>query len=185
MPEKEAAGRQAAENQATVNPATVKQATGKRAAAKTATGAAEGESGGGFTAEERAAMKGRAAELRTEARRGGRTAKADGAADVLAAIAAMPEADRVLAEGVHAIVTEIAPQLAPRTWYGMPAYAKDGKVLCFFQGAEKFKTRYATFAFNDVAAIDDGAMWPTAYALTQLGTQEAAAIRDLVARAVA
>jgi len=124
----------------------------------------------GFTAEERSAMKERAKEVRTSARGSSRAEKAaEAAAEVVAKIAEMPEADRVLAEKVHALITAAAPHLAPRLWYGMPAYAKDGKVLCFFQPASKFKARYATLGFNDVATLDDGAMWPTAFAVTGLG----------------
>ncbi|MBD0338837.1 MAG: DUF1801 domain-containing protein [Thermoleophilia bacterium] len=133
----------------------------------------------GFTDEERAAMKERAQELK--ARRRG---KADGESDVLAKIAEMPEADRVLAERIHAIVKESAPDLTPKTWYGMPAYAKGGKVVCYFQSAAKFKSRYATFGFNDTAKLDDGAMWPTSFALTELTAAEEARIRKLVERAV-
>ena len=130
----------------------------------------------GFTAEERAAMKERARELR-----GGKT---DGEGDVLAKIAEMPEADRVLAERIHALVKASAPALSPRTWYGMPAYAKDGKVVCFFQSADKFKSRYATFGFSDKANLDDGAMWPTSFALKELTTAAEAKIGELVQRAV-
>jgi uncharacterized protein YdhG (YjbR/CyaY superfamily) len=133
----------------------------------------------GFTPEERAAMKERAQEVK-RARRG---SKADGESDLRAKIAEMPPADRKLAERIHAIVTQSAPSLQPRTWYGMPAYAKDGKVLCFFQSAAKFKARYATFGFNDVATLDDGAMWPTAFALTALTKTEEAVIAGLVRRA--
>ena len=118
----------------------------------------------GFTEEERAAMKERARELKAEARRG--KENADGEADLLAKVAEMPEADRALAERLHAIVKANAPGLSPKTWYGMPAYAKDGKVVCFFQNAAKFKARYATLGFNDPANLDDGEMWPTAFALT-------------------
>src|SRR5262245_53314787 len=118
----------------------------------------------GFTAEERAAMKERAKELKAEAGRGPR-AKKDGGADVLAKIAEMPASDRAMAKRLHAIVKASAPDLSPRTWYGMPAYAKDGKVVCFFQSAEKFKSRYATFGFSDKANLDEGAMWPTSFAL--------------------
>ncbi|MDT0310122.1 DUF1801 domain-containing protein [Streptomyces sp. DSM 44917] len=134
-----------------------------------------------FTAEERAAMKERAKEVR-KARRG--SAKADGTADVLAKIAEMEEGDRALAERVHALVTDAAPGLAPKLWYGMPAYAKDGKVLCFFQSSGKFKSRYSTLGFNDPANLDEGAMWPTAYALTgELGPEDEARISELVKRA--
>ncbi|MFL5933960.1 MAG: iron chaperone [Gaiellaceae bacterium] len=138
----------------------------------------------GFTEEERAAMKERAQELKAEARRGPRTGKADGERDVLAKIAEMPEPDRAIAERVHAIVKASAPALSPRTWYGMPAYAKDGKVVCFFQSAHKFKSRYATFGFNDAANLDDGAMWPTSFALKKLTTADEARIAALVERAV-
>ena len=133
-----------------------------------------------FTAEERAAMKERAKELR-KAR--GRGKAADLEPDVLAAIAEMPDADRAIAERVHAIVREVAPELAPRLWYGQPAYARDGKVVCFFQAAAKFKTRYATLGFNDVATLDDGAMWPTAFAVVELGTAQEKQVADLVRRA--
>ncbi|MDR8411298.1 DUF1801 domain-containing protein [Nonomuraea sp. 3-1Str] len=123
----------------------------------------------GFTADERAAMKEHAHEQKEAARRGSRADKAAQAErDVLAKIAEMPEADRALAEHIHAIVKATAPDLEPRTWYGMPAYARDGKVVCHFQPAQKFKTRYATFAFSDQADLDDNTMWPTAFALTKL-----------------
>jgi uncharacterized protein YdhG (YjbR/CyaY superfamily) len=137
----------------------------------------------GFTDEERAAMKEHAQELKTAARRGPRAAKADGESDVLGKIAEMPEPDRVMAERLHAIIRASAPALSPRTWYGMPAYAKDGKVLCFFQPAQKFKTRYATFGFNDVANLDEGAMWPVAFALTELTAADEARIGALVKKA--
>jgi uncharacterized protein YdhG (YjbR/CyaY superfamily) len=130
----------------------------------------------GFTAEERAAMKERARELKA--------GKADGESDVLAKIAEMPEADRAMAERFHAIVRASAPDLAPRTWYGMPAYAKDGKVVCFFQSAQKFKSRYATFGFNDTANLDEGAMWPTSFALKELTAAEEKKIGALVKKAV-
>ena len=136
----------------------------------------------GFTADERAAMKERARELKAEARRG--KDRAEGERDLLAKIAEMPKADRVLAERVHAIVTANAPDLMPKTWYGMPAYAQDGKIVCFFQAADKFKARYATFGFNDTANLDDGAMWPTSYALTSLTAKEEAKIASLVKKAV-
>jgi uncharacterized protein YdhG (YjbR/CyaY superfamily) len=132
----------------------------------------------GFTEEERAAMKARSRELK--AARG----KADGESDVLAAIAAMREPDRAMAERLHALIKASAPDLAPKTWYGMPAYASDGKVVCFFQSAEKFKTRYATFGFSDKANLDDGAMWPTAFALEKLTATEEARIAALVKKAV-
>jgi uncharacterized protein YdhG (YjbR/CyaY superfamily) len=132
----------------------------------------------GFTAKERAAMKGRARELKAEAR------KADGEKAVLEAIAEMPEPDRALAKRVHAIVKANAPALSPKTWYGMPAYAKDGKVVCFFQSADKFKSRYATFGFNDAAKLDKGAMWPTSFALKELTAADEKKIAALVKRAV-
>jgi uncharacterized protein YdhG (YjbR/CyaY superfamily) len=138
----------------------------------------------GFTDEERAAMKERAQELKAAGRRGSRAGKADGESDVLTKIAEMPEADRAIAERIHTIVKATAPALSPRTWYGMPAYAKDGKVVCFFQSAQKFKTRYATFGFSDQANLDEGAMWPTAFALKKLTTADEARIRALVKKAV-
>ncbi|WP_330237642.1 iron chaperone [Streptomyces sp. NBC_00525] len=140
----------------------------------------------GFTAEERAAMKEHAREEKKAAsRRGASRAEKEAAAeqDVLAKIAEMQDADRVLAERVHAIVRATAPDLAPKLWYGMPAYARDGKVVCHFQCAEKFKNRYATLGFSDQAALDDGAMWPTTYALTTLDEEIEARITDLVKRA--
>ncbi len=136
---------------------------------------------GGFSAQERAAMKERAAEVRAEARR---QKGEEAEAAVRAKIAEMPEPDRTMGERLHALVTETAPALAPKLWYGMPAYAKDGKVLCFFQPASKFSARYATLGFNDVAALDDGAMWPTTFALSALTPHTEAQIRALVARAV-
>ena len=140
----------------------------------------------GFTNEERAAMKERVQELKAEARRGPRAKKdeADGESDVLAKIAAMREPDRAMAMRLHAIVKASAPALSPKTWYGMPAYAKDGKVVCFFQSAQKFKTRYATFGFSDKANLDEGAMWPTAFALTKLTAADEARIGALVKKAV-
>jgi hypothetical protein len=138
----------------------------------------------GFTAEERAAMKERARELKGEARRGPRADKADGEDAVLAKIAEMPEPDRIKGERLHAIIKASAPTLAPRLWYGMPAYARDGKVVCFFQSAQKFKTRYATFGFSDEANLDEGAMWPTAFALTDLTAADEARIAALVKQAV-
>ena len=138
----------------------------------------------GFTGEERAAMKEHAQELKTAARRGARTAQADGESDVLAKIAEMPGPDRALAERLHAVIKASAPALSPRTWYGMPAYAKDGKVVCFFQSAQKFKTRYATLGFSDKANLDDGAMWPNAFALKDLTAVEEARISALVQKAL-
>jgi uncharacterized protein YdhG (YjbR/CyaY superfamily) len=134
----------------------------------------------GFTDEERAAMKEHAQELKTAARRSPRTAKVDAEADVLAKIAEMADADRVMAERIHAIVKANAPTLSPKLWYGMPAYAKDGKIVCFFQPATKFKSRYSTLGFNDSANLDDGNMWPTAFALTKLTAADEARIGDLV-----
>jgi uncharacterized protein YdhG (YjbR/CyaY superfamily) len=136
----------------------------------------------GFTAEERAAMKERAKELKAEAR--WNKDRADGERDLLAKIAEMPESDRVMAERIHAIVTASAPALAPRTWYGMPAYTKGGKVLCFFQSADKFKARYATFGFDQAANLDEGKMWPTSWALTELTADDEVLIAALVKKAV-
>ena len=136
----------------------------------------------GFTPEERAAMKERARELKAEAR--ANKNKADGESDVLAKIAELPAPDRAMAERLHAIIQASAPDLWPRTWYGMPAYAKNGKVVCFFQAAQKFKTRYATFGFSDTANLDEGAMWPTAFALKELTAAEEARIAALVKKAV-
>ncbi len=136
----------------------------------------------GFTKEEQAAMKERARELKAEARanknRGGR------GKDLLAKIAEMEEPDRSIAERIHAIVTASAPELMPKTWYGMPAYARDGKVVCFFQSAQKFDARYATFGFNDTANLDEGAMWPTSFAIKELTASEEAKISNLVKKAV-
>ena len=136
----------------------------------------------GFTDEERGAMKERAKELKAEAR--ANKNKADGESDVLAKIAEMPEADRAMAERLHAVVKASAPALTPKLWYGMPGYAKDGKVVCYFQAAQKFKERYATFGFNAAADLDEGAMWPTSFALTKLTPVEEAKIIALVKKAV-
>jgi uncharacterized protein YdhG (YjbR/CyaY superfamily) len=149
-----------------------KKATQKSAKSGTATKSK------GFTAEERAAMKERARELKAEA------AKADGERAVLAKIAEMQGSDRAMAKGLHAIIKASAPTLSPKTWYGMPAYAKDGKVVCFFQSADKFKSRYATFGFSDEANLDEGAMWPTSFALKELTATEEARISALVKKAV-
>ena len=138
----------------------------------------------GFTDEERAAMRERAQELEAEARRGPGAGKADGESAVLAKIAEMPEADRAMAMRLHAIIKTSAPSLSPKTWYGMPAYAKDGKVVCFFQSAQKFKSRYATLGFSDEAKLDEGAMWPTAFALKELTAAAEARIGELVKKAV-
>ena len=138
----------------------------------------------GFTDEERAAMKERAQELKAEARRGPRAGQADGESDLLAKIAQMPEPDRAMAKRLHAIIKASAPALSPKTWYGMPAYAKGDKVVCFFQSAHKFKSRYATFGFSDAANLDVGAMWPTSFALKQLTAAEEGRIGALVKKAV-
>jgi uncharacterized protein YdhG (YjbR/CyaY superfamily) len=132
----------------------------------------------GFTAEERAAMRERAQELKAEAR------KADGEKALLAKVAEMPKPDRVMAERLHAIVKANAPDLSPKTWYGMPAYARDGKVVCYFQSADKFDSRYATFGFSDTANLDDGAMWPTSFALKKLTAADEKKIAALVKKAV-
>ena len=136
----------------------------------------------GFTDEERAAMKERARELKAEAR--AKKGKANGESDVLAKIAEMQGTDRAMAKRVHAIVKASAPALSPKTWYGMPAYAKDGKVVCFFQSRQKFKSRYATLGFSDTANLDEGAMWPISFALKELTAAEEARIGELVKRAV-
>ena len=138
----------------------------------------------GFTAEEKAAMKERARELKAQARRGPRAKKTDGESDVLAKIAEMPKPDRAMAERLHAIIKASAPALSPRTWYGMPAYAKDGNVVCFFQSAYKFKARYATFGFSDKANLDEGTVWPVAFALKELTAADEARIGALVKKAV-
>src|SRR6266516_4767221 len=156
-----------------------KKATQRSAKSTTATG----KTFEGFTADERAAMKERAQELKAEARRGPRADKADGERDVLAKIAELPEPDRALAERLHALIKASAPALSPKTWYGMPAYAKDGKVVCFFQSAQKYNSRYSTFGFQDAANLDDGAMWPTAFALTELTAADEARIGALVKQA--
>jgi uncharacterized protein YdhG (YjbR/CyaY superfamily) len=132
----------------------------------------------GFTDEERAAMKERAQELKAEAR------KAEGESALLAKVAEMPEPDRAMAERLHAIIKASAPALSPKTWYGMPAYARDGKVVCFFQSADKFKSRYATVGFSDEANLDEGAMWPTSFALKELTAAAEAKIGALVKKAV-
>ena len=137
----------------------------------------------GFTDEERAAMKERAQELKAATRRGSRAAKADEEGAVLAKIAEMPEPDRVMAERFHAVVKASAPALSPKLWYGMPAYAKNGKVVCHFLSAQKFKSRYATLGFSDEANLDEGAMWPTSFALKELTATEEAKIAALVKKA--
>ena len=137
----------------------------------------------GFTEEERDAMKQRAKELKSAGRRGSRADKADGESEVLAKIAEMQEPDRVMGERLHALIKASAPDLTPRLWYGMPAYAKGGKIVCHFQPAQKFKTRYATLGFSDTANLDEGAMWPTSYALTELTAADEARIGALVQKA--
>jgi uncharacterized protein YdhG (YjbR/CyaY superfamily) len=153
-------------------------ATQKQAAK---TGTATGKATSGFTAEERAAMRERAQELKAQARR---SSDADAEAGVLAKIAEMPGPDRSMAERVHAIIKESGPGLSPKLWYGMPAYAEGGKVVCFFQSAEKFKSRYATLGFSDDANLDDGSMWPTSFALKELTPAVEAKISALVKKAV-
>ena len=146
--------------------------------------ARKGTRSDGFTAEERAAMKERSRELKAAARRGSGAKKADGESNVLAKIAEMSEPDRAMAERLHAIIKASAPGISPTTWYGMPAYAKDGKVICFFQPAQKFKSRYATLGFSDKANLDEGAMWPVYYAVTELTATDEARIGALVKKAV-
>jgi hypothetical protein len=138
------------------------------------------KSSAGFTDEERGAMKERSKELKAERRSG----KADGESEVLAKLAEMPKADRDLGERLHAVIRKSAPDLSPKLWYGQPAYARDGKVVCFFQPAHKFKTRYATLGFSDLAKLDDGAMWPTSFALTRLTAADEQRIGALVQQAV-
>src|SRR3990172_146835 len=157
---------------------TAKKATQKSAKSTTASG----KKSKGFTDVEQAAMKARAQELKAEAR--ANKDRAYGETTVLAKIAAMPEPDRTMANRLHAIISASAPALSPKTWYGMPAYASDGKVVCFFQSGQKFKTRYSSFGFNDTANLDDGAMWPVTFALRALKTEEEARITALVKRAV-
>lgn len=154
-----------------MTPKTIKRSTDRGTKRSAARNAAKG-----FTAEERAAMRERAQEMKA--------GKADGESALLAKIAQMSEPDRGMAKRLHAIIKQSAPSLLPKTWYGMPAYAQDGKVVCFFQSAEKFKARYATFGFSDEANLDDGAMWPTSFALKELGAAEAARIVALIKKAV-
>jgi uncharacterized protein YdhG (YjbR/CyaY superfamily) len=153
---------------------------GTQQSAKSTSGAASA----GFTDGERAAMREHAQELRAARRRGRRASKAEEESEVLAKIAEMPEPDRAMAERLHGIIKATAPDLSPRTWYGMPAYAKDGNVVCFFQSGQKFKTRYATLGFSDKASLDEGAMWPTSFALKDLTAAEEATISALVKKAV-
>ena len=155
----------------------------KRTQTSAKSSSATGEKYDGFTDEERGAMKERAQELKSAARRGSRAGKADAEGEVLAKIAEMPEADRVLAERIHAIVKAGAPDLSPKLWYGMPAYARNGKVVCFFQSAQKFKSRYATLGFSDQANLDEGAMWPTSFALTELTPADEELIGALIKQA--
>jgi uncharacterized protein YdhG (YjbR/CyaY superfamily) len=149
-----------------------------KAKQKTAKSAATKKRYDGFTAEEKAAMQDRVQEMKVAAQ------KADGESEVLAKIAALPATDRDKAKRLHAIIKASAPALSPKTWYGMPAYAKDGKIVCFFQSAQKFKTRYATLGFNDAARLDEGNMWPTAFALMKLTPADEARISALVKKAV-
>jgi len=151
----------------------------KRATGKGKQASAKSE---GFTADEKAAMRERAKELRAEARRG--KDRAAGESDLLEKIAEMPKGDRDMATRLHAIVTKAAPDLMPKTWYGMPAYARDGKIVCFFQSAAKFKSRYATQGFSDQAALDEGRMWPTAFAVRELTAADEARISALLKKAV-
>src|SRR5260370_3241565 len=157
-----------------------KKETQKSAKSATLTGKAVK----GFTDEERVAMEEHAEELKAEARRGPRANKADGELDVLAKIAEMPESDRAMAERLHAIIKAGAPALSPRTWYGMPAYAKDGNVVCFFQSGHRFKARYATFGFSDKAKLDEDTVWPVAFALKELTATDEVTIAALVKKAV-
>ena len=151
----------------------------KSKSAKTGAQSGKRKASSGFTADEQAAMRERARELKAAG-----SGKAAGEDDVLAKIAEMPGPDRAMAKRLHAIIKAAAPELSPRTWYGMPAYAKDGKVVCFFQSASKFKSRYATLGFSDKANLDDGAMWPTSFALKELTAAEEARITELVKHAV-
>jgi uncharacterized protein YdhG (YjbR/CyaY superfamily) len=160
------------------DPMATKKATRKATKQPAKRSSAGTKGSAGFTAEERYAMKERARELKAEA------GKANGEADLLAKIADMKQPDRGIAERLHALVKTTAPQLSPRTWYGMPAYAKDGAVLCFFQSGQKFKTRYATFGFSDKAALDDGALWPTGFALKEWNADVEARIRALLKQAI-
>jgi len=164
-----------------------KKAPGKRADAKGTrkpTRGTGGRASNGFTDEERAAMKERGQELKAEARRGPRAKKADAEGEVLAKIAEMPKSDRAMAERLHALIKASAPALSPKTWYGMPAYARDGNVVCYFQSAHKFKARYATFGFSDKANLDEGTMWPVVFALKELTAADEARIGALVKKAV-
>ncbi|MDI2130832.1 iron chaperone [Yinghuangia seranimata] len=157
-----------------------------KAAKKTAAEKKTGPAFDGFTPEERAAMKEHARELKAASRRASKADKAaEAEREVLAKIAEMQDSDRIMAERIHALVKDNAPELAPKTWYGMPAYAKDGKVVCFFQSAEKFNARYATFGFSDQATLDEGTMWPAAFALTKLTPADEAVLATIIKKAVA
>jgi uncharacterized protein YdhG (YjbR/CyaY superfamily) len=156
----------------------------KKGTQKSAKSTTIGKAAKGFTDDERAAMRERAQELKAAARSGPRAGKADEESAVLAKIAAMPAPDRTMGERLHAIIKASAPALSPKLWYGMPAYAKDGNVVCFFQDAQKFKTRYATLGFSDKATLDEGNMWPTAFALKELTAADEARIGALVKKAV-
>ena len=181
---KKTAAKRTAAKKTAAKKAPAKKATATKATATTAPAAKKAagkKTAPGFTEAERSAMKDRAAEVKA-AKRG--ASKADDLETLLEKIAEMEDADRALAERIHAIITSAAPELAPRTWYGMPAYASGGKVVCFFQPAQKFGARYATFGFNDPAHLDEGTMWPTAYAVTDLSDADVARIEALVRRAV-
>lgn len=161
----------------------VEKTTGKPSTVKSASGASS-EQSNRFTAEERAAMRERARELKAAGTRGQRTTGADGESEVLAKIAEMQGSDRAMAERLHSLIKTTTPALTPRTWYGMPAYAKDGNVVCFFQSSQKFKTRYATLGFSDKANLDQGSMWPTTFALRELTAADEARIGSLLIQAV-
>jgi uncharacterized protein YdhG (YjbR/CyaY superfamily) len=174
-------GEPAQEGTMSARTTSAKKSTQRSARSTTATGKASGKAPTGFTAEERAAMKERAKKLKAEAR--ANQEKAAGERDVLAKIAEMQGSDRVMAERFHAIIKASAPALSPKTWYGMPAYAKDDKIVCFFTPAQKFNSRYATFGFNDTANLDDGAMWPVSFALSELVAADEARIAAIVKKA--
>jgi len=164
---------------------TAKKSARKATTKSTGRSAATSRKAEGFTAEERAAMKERAREVKAESSRGRRAGRSvDGESDVLAKIAEMPEPDQAMARRLHDLIGASAPDLSPKTWYGMPAYARDGKVVVFFQSADKFKARYATLGFSDAANLDEGGMWPTSFALKKLTSAEEARIRELVKKAV-
>ncbi len=172
------------QGKSTTRKATQKSATPARAGGARESTRAIGKTSKGFTDGERGAMKERLQELKAAAQRGPRADKADGESAVLAKIAEMPEPDRATGKRLHAIIKASAPALSPRLWYGMPAYARDGKVVCFFQSAQKFKTRYSTFGFSDAANLDEGALWPVAFALKELTAAEEARISALVKKAL-